>query len=406
MSWYKIAQTENIYKNLQELGIKVNEDGTLDIYSLNENGKVVFDKFNHVGNVDKAINQQYIIKEATEGELNKLLAFVDDLVLMVEKMNNFPVLDIPNATGKKEKEKEKETIVTEPIYREPIEDVLEEDQEIEEIEEDKIEQPYPYIPQEQGQEKKHPEYGFWYYPFDPNDYDEKTQEQIEEELGTREDMERNLFTNEDNVPPPPSIPENKQIIKEIEEDAQNIQEQEEGAVKTLSENDINYVINMIRVKYIAPLENTREPIKLKIRGQFEKLLNAYQEMKFGETYDVINMVTRVVLERELRDKYEPALNLLKNRISILEEFHNLIVNGQIFYGGELEDIGAKMQGYIVQPHSPNVYIVTKPNRAAIYYTDIANNTCTCPWGRKVSPYKYFNSACKHFKWIYENILNK
>jgi hypothetical protein len=163
---------------------------------------------------------------------------------------------------------------------------------------------------------------------------------------------------------------------------------------------------MIQIKYIAPLENAREPIKLKIRRQFEKLLESYRNMKFGETFDVINMVTRVALERDLRNKYQSILDLLKNRIIVLEEFRKLVSEGQVFYGGELEDIETKMQGYLIQRHSSNVYRVTKPNRSKIYYTDMANKTCTCPWGRKVSPYKYFNSACKHFKWIYKSTLNK
>jgi hypothetical protein len=403
INWYLYAQNQDIYQTLSDLGISFNDDGSLNTYGIDEDGNINFsEKPKTIQNINKAISQQYIIYEAMQDEFHKYLAFIDDLILLVEKLNNFPVYNIPEATEKideyKKKEQEEEQQMEEEIeqniipeeYDEQLEeDVLPEDDKIRQIDEEEIDQPYPYTPQDE--ETYHPQYGYWYHPFNINEHSEKTPEEIQEDLEIREELEIPPFPEQEEVPPVNEIPQNTEIVEEVEEDV--------SEATPTAYGDAKNVADMIRRKYVQPLQNVKDELKIEIRDRFEELAKAYESLVFENSLNVVNMATRVRIEKDLRNKFERKLAFVRSRIEALENFLQQAQQGLIGYQGYIEDLDTEMQGYEVQRQNNNVFRVIKPRGQTIYYTDMNRRTCTCPWGRKVSPYKYEASACKHYEWI-------
>jgi len=388
--WYKWAQNQNLYDELGNLGISLNQDGSFNIYTLSDTGDIDFHQPPKiVADINKAISQQYIIYEATQDELVKYLAFLDDLVLFVEKLNDFPILNIPQATEGMEVPKVIPPGVEQPDSELLEEEVIEENEEIEKIDENEINKPYPYVPD--APESYNPQYGYWYYPFNLNEYQEKSPEEIDEELKQREILEIPPFSEQEELIPPIDIPENSDIVQEIEENT--------GEITETSQGNAANVAQMIRQKYVVPLSRAKDELKIELRNRFEELAQAYESLNFSSSLSVINMATRVRLEKDIRGKFENSLNFIDNRIKILEDLLNKIQNGEIFYPKPLENIGIKMQEYEIQRQNNNIFRVVKPHQQGIYYTDMTRRVCTCPWGRKTSPYQYEASACKHYKWI-------
>jgi len=399
VQWYKYAQNQDLYQQLSDMGISFNNDGSLNIYNIDESGSIDFHTTpKRTQSIEKAISQQYLIYGSLQDELNKYLAFIDDLVLLVEKLNKFPVLDIPEATEKLEPQPEgqEEQIEEQPTEEQPFsteseesEGEIEEAEEIGSIDESTIDQPYPFTPQDE--KAQHPQYGYWYYPFDPNQHQEKTPEEIEEDLKNRDELELTPFSEQDEVIPSSEMPQNVDIVNQVEEVVNNI--------TTTSSEDAQNIAAMIRKKYVYPLTKVKDELKIEIRDRFEGLARSYENLNFSDSLNIVNMATRVRMEKDIRAKFESMIAFLENRITKLEEFLNAVKQGQIQYNGKIEDINSNMMGYEAKRQNNNIFSITKPRSNTVYYVDVANKVCTCPWGKKVSPYKYEASACKHYAWI-------
>lgn len=373
--WYKLAQASDIYEELAKVGVSFSGDGTINIYHIDDNGDIDFSRPPQVlDSIDDAILQQTAVHRAIQDDAVKYLAFLDDLVFFVQKLNSFPIFDIPQSTEGAE-DIVAQDIVAQGIDEDELEMIISNDT-VSESELDKINKPYPYMPT--NYKISTPEYGYWFYPFDIDNYDKKNPQDVVRELWAR-----NVLEHLDNDIP--DSPSNVDIANMIDRVLQG-------------SGDTEDLANAIRSRYVIPLRHVKSEDKQDIRKRFELLADICKRGRFPESLNVINVATRIRMEHDIKQRCRHMLNIIERRISLLNKLPEETKPSYMPVARPIAEIERAMSSYKVQRQGNQLFRVTKPN-GVTYYVDVVRKTCTCPWGRKVSPYRQDASGCKHYRYV-------